>query len=46
MVVELELGCVNSSVLGTTLVPTGNLVGCSGVETDNVVMPAVWLGVG
>lgn len=41
--VPLELRCVNSSVVGTTSVRTGDAVDCSGVETGNVVMLGVWL---
>lgn len=46
MVVELELGCVNSSILGATLVPTGDPVDCIGVETVNVVTRVMWLVMG
>lgn len=45
MGVQLELECVNSLV-DMTPVPTENPVGCSVVETGNVVLPGVWLVMG
>lgn len=46
MEVQLGLGCVSSSVVDMTSVPTEDPVDCSVVETGNVVLSGVWLVMG